>query len=143
METGVRRIRHETRCRDDGAGAARLGAGLLLVAVALACATGATAKDFEPGDRRACGATRCVTLTDRALLKALSGLLCGGPRPPAIHSPGLGAPAFELRYRDGYAAGIVASAILDRFLSYGVNLDRFPRGRWYRSEPAPPASSGG
>ena len=28
--------------------------------------------------------------------------------------------------------GIVATARLDRFLSYGVNLGRFQRGIWYR-----------
>jgi hypothetical protein len=44
----------------------------------------------------------------------------------------MGARAFELRFPNGYATGIVAGAKLDRFLSYGVNLGRFRRGVWYR-----------
>ena len=44
--------------------------------------------------------------------------------------PRLGAPAFELRFRNGYVTGIVGTARLDRFLSYGVNLGRFERDVW-------------
>lgn len=38
----------------------------------------------------------------------------------------------ELKFRNGYVPGIVARANLDRFLSYGVYLERFRGGRWYR-----------
>jgi len=38
----------------------------------------------------------------------------------------------QLRFRNGYVTGIVAGAQLDRFLSYGVNLGQFAKGRWYR-----------
>jgi hypothetical protein len=53
-----------------------------------------------------------------------------------VPRPRLGAASFELRFRNGYATGIVGSAKLDRFLSYGVHLERFRRGVWYRV-PAP------
>jgi hypothetical protein len=52
--------------------------------------------------------------------------------PTGVRSPRLGAAAFELRFSNGYATGIVATRRLDRFLSYGVHLERFRRGTWYR-----------
>jgi hypothetical protein len=39
--------------------------------------------------------------------------------------------ASPFRSTNGYVTGIVAAVKLDRFLSYGVNLDRFEQGRWY------------
>jgi hypothetical protein len=36
-----------------------------------------------------------------------------------------------LRFRNGYVTGIVATRRLDRFLSYGVYLERFARDKWY------------
>jgi len=112
-------------------------------------APAALAKDFEPGDLRVCNAERCVAITSRPALAALGAFYYGGAcpaaatkdgdcmpderRPPrAASSVRIGAPAFELRFRNGYATGIVATARLDRFLSYGVNLGWFRRGRWYR-----------
>ena len=41
-------------------------------------------------------------------------------------------PYYELRYRNGYATGIVATRRLDRFLSYGVVSGRFTPDHWYR-----------
>jgi hypothetical protein len=41
-------------------------------------------------------------------------------------------PYFALKFRNGYVPGIVATAKLDRWLSYGVYLARFARGRWYQ-----------
>jgi hypothetical protein len=38
----------------------------------------------------------------------------------------------QLRFTNGYVTGVVAGRRLDRFLSYGVNLDRFFGGTWYR-----------
>ena len=55
----------------------------------------------------------------------------------------LGAPSFELRFDNDYVTGIVATARLDRFLSYGVNTGRFEAGRWYRVYPRPPGSFDG
>jgi hypothetical protein len=120
-----------------------------LAAAAVLAASSAQAKDFEPGDLRICSADRCLPLTNRAALDALSGFYYGGACAPAALRDGactedertppshvspvpLGAPAFQLRYRNGYVTGIVAGARLDRFLSYGVHLGWFARGNWYR-----------
>jgi hypothetical protein len=92
----------------------------------------AAAKDFEPGDLRLCNATRCVHVMDRAAVKALGDFYYATGHPPRARAVPLGAPALELRFRNGYVTGIVATAKLDRFLSYGVHLERFARGQWYR-----------
>lgn len=110
--------------------ARRIVAGLL-TAAALAVTPAATAKDFKPGDLRVCNARRCVPITNRAVLPLL-GAFYYGPRDARVAPPArLGAPAFELRFSNGYVTGITASARLDRFLSYGVNLQHFRRGVWY------------
>jgi hypothetical protein len=49
----------------------------------------------------------------------------GSSSPPETGTPRLGARAFELRFDNGYVTGVVAAAKLDRFLSFGVNLERF------------------
>ncbi len=105
-------------------------AGLLLLG--LVCVSGASAKDFGPGDLRLCNAMRCIPVENRRVIPLLSSVSYGPRRAPVTRSPRLGAPAFELRFRNGYVTGIVASSELDRFLSYGVYLGRFRRGRWYR-----------
>jgi hypothetical protein len=103
-----------------------------LAAAALVAIPAATAKDFKPGDLRVCNARRCVPITNRAVLPLL-GAFYYGPRDAHVAAPArLGAPAFELRFTNGYVTGIAASARLDRFLSYGVNVGRFQRGVWYR-----------
>jgi hypothetical protein len=94
-------------------------------------APGATAKDFQPGDLRVCGANACVAIKDREVLRTLSSFYYIGPQPAVTWAPKAGARAFELRFRNGYATGVVASSALDRFLSYGVNLGRFSKGAWY------------
>jgi hypothetical protein len=105
----------------------------LLAAAALAAIPAATAKDFGPGDLRVCSAHRCVPITTRAVLPLLGRFYYVDPHGPRVAPrPRLGAPAFELRFRNGYVTGIVATARLDRFLSYGVYLERFHRGVWYR-----------
>ena len=93
----------------------------------------ATAKDFGPGDLRVCNTKRCVPIERRDVLPALGSFYYGtdGADPAVALPPSMGARAYELRFRNGYATGIVAGARLDRFLSYGVNLGRFARGRWY------------
>jgi hypothetical protein len=104
----------------------------LLTAAALAVTPAATAKDFKPGDLRVCNAKQCVPITNRAVLPLL-GAFYYGPRDARAASPArLGAPSFELRFPNGYVTGIAASARLERFLSYGVNLQHFRRGVWYR-----------
>ena len=107
--------------------------GLLLVA-ALVAVPAAGAKDFRPGDLRICSGRHCVAVTNRAALKVLSRFYYASAdtQPARARAPRLGAPAFELRFSDGYVTGVVATAKLDRFLSYGVNLGRFLPKRWYR-----------
>ena len=109
----------------------RVAAALVAVA-ALAATPAATAKEFKPGDLRVCNAKRCVPIRNRALMP-LIGTFYYGPRAARVApSAPLGARYFELRFSNGYVSGIAATAKLDRFLSYGVNLEHFHRGVWYR-----------
>jgi hypothetical protein len=103
----------------------------ILVALALGVPA-AYAKDFGPGDVRVCNAVRCKAIADEDVLPQLSEFYYSSEQPPSAGVPRLGAPFFELRYRNGYVTGIVAGARLDRFLSYGVHLGHFERGTWYR-----------
>jgi hypothetical protein len=110
----------------------RLAAAVLLGALAVGV-TAAQAKDFRPGDLRVCNAKRCVAIVNPEVVAELGPFYYyGRPRPRVAMAPRIGAHAFELRFRNGYPTGIAATARLDRFLSYGVNLERFRRGRWYR-----------
>jgi hypothetical protein len=105
---------------------------VLLVAVStLFLLPSASAKDFGPGDLRVCNATRCVAITDREVLPQLGSFYYSGPSLERIRGPELGAPYYELRFRNDYVTGIVATQKLDRFLSYGVHLERFARNGWY------------
>jgi hypothetical protein len=103
-----------------------------LLAAAMLGVPAATAKDFGPGDLRICNAKRCVPVKNRKVLPLLGSFYYSGPPPAVVRAPQMGAPMFELRFRNGYATGIVATRRLDRFLSYGVYLERFSRGKWYR-----------
>jgi hypothetical protein len=102
--------------------------GLLLV-------PSAVAKDFEPGDLRVCGRQQCVSITNKHLLAILSRYYYGSGRVNRAARVSRGAPGFELRFRNGYASGIVAGAMLKRFRAYGFYCGRFERGRWYWSPP--------
>jgi hypothetical protein len=104
----------------------------LVLTTALTFAPGATAKDFRPGDLRICNAKHCVAITDQNVLNVLSVFYYSGPQPARTPAPRMGAPAFQLKFTNGYVTGIVASARLNRFLSYGVYLGRFRKGAWYR-----------
>jgi len=105
---------------------------LLAAIVALLAVPSATAKDFRPGDVRLCNAARCVAIMDREAITALGHFIYSSGEAPRARAVRLGAPALELKFRNGYTIGIVARVSLDRFLSYGVHLERFRRGRWYR-----------
>ena len=109
----------------------RVGAAAL-ASVAVLGVPAAAAKDFGPGDLRVCNATRCVPIVKRSILPALGSFYYSGPEPKVMTAARLGAPAYQLRFRNGYVTGIVATPMLDRFLSYGVHLERFKRGIWYR-----------
>jgi hypothetical protein len=105
---------------------------LVCVAAVLVAVPGATAKEFQPGDLRVCH-HRCVAITNQSVLTLLGGFYYTGQESSAAApAPRLGARAFELRFSNGYATGMVATRKLDRFLSFGVNLGRFTRGQWYR-----------
>jgi hypothetical protein len=95
-------------------------------------ATPAAAKNFGPGDLRLCGAERCATITDRAVLRALSGFIYAEGVPAPVRTPRVGAPVFELQFKNRYVAGMIGAARLDRFRSHGVICGRFRRGSWYR-----------
>ena len=112
--------------------ARRLVGGLLLVGL-LIFSSAAAAKEFNPGDLLACNAKHCVSITSRPVLNALSAFYYDSAAPPAaVGPPRLGAPLFGLEFSNGYVTGIIAGAQRDRFLSYGVNLDQFRAGVWYR-----------
>lgn len=103
----------------------------LVAAFALAALPSASAKRFEPGDVRICNSARCVAIVERSVLPALRSFYGSGPCPARVQRPKLGTPYFELRFRNGYATGIVATKRLNRFLSYGVVLERFAGNVWY------------
>jgi hypothetical protein len=109
----------------------RRSLALFVAASALLVLPSASAKNFGPGDLRVCNATRCVPIVNRAVLPLLGSFYYSGPALAHVRGPALGAPYYELRFRNGYATGIVATARLDRFLSYGVHLERFARNQWY------------
>lgn len=91
----------------------------------------ASAKDFGPGDLRVCNATRCVPIVNREVLPQLGRFYYSGRPPARAARPPLGTPYFQLRFDNGYVTGIVATRALDRFLSYGVHVERFARDAWY------------
>jgi hypothetical protein len=113
-----------------------LGMRRLLVAlgstIALLGVPAATAKDFQPGDLRICGANECIAIENPDVLRTLSSFYYMGPQPSVTWAPAFGSRAFELKFRNDYATGAVASARLDRFISYGVNIGRFGTRKWYR-----------
>lgn len=95
----------------------------------------ASAKDFGPGDIRVCNANRCVPLMRRDVVSQLGPFYYSGPALAHLRAPRLGAPYFQLRFRNNYVTGIVAGSRLDRFLSYGVHLERFDADQWYAVPP--------
>ena len=101
-------------------------------AVALVFTSGAAAKNFAPGDLRICGGRSCVPIANHRVLPQLSRFYYSVGSPARMLPPGMGAPYFQLKFRNDYVTGLVATHRLDRFLSYGVHLERFKRGVWYR-----------
>jgi hypothetical protein len=78
-----------------------------------------------------CGATRCVAVMNATLARDLARFVYLGRQPATTSAPAMGQRVYQLRFRNGYVAGIFAGARLDRWLSYGVYLERFARGTWY------------
>src|SRR4029453_7365230 len=87
----------------------------LIAAIGLLTVPAGLAKDFRPGDLRACGRDRCVRLLDRDLLRSLARYYYGQASVVQAPRVQLGTPGYVLRFRNGYATGIVAGARLDRF----------------------------
>jgi hypothetical protein len=110
-------------------------AAILVATAALLAVAAATAKDFAPGDLRVCGQMHCLPIMNRSVLRVLSGYYWGPRRVLRAGPVRQGAPGFELRFRDGYPSGMVASSWLNRFRAYGFMCGRFERGRWYRFPP--------
>jgi hypothetical protein len=102
-----------------------------VAAWALLIAPSASSKDFGPGDLRVCNSTRCVPIVNRDVLPQLGSFYYSGPDPARVSGPALGTRYYELRFRNNYVTGIVATRQLNRFLSYGVHLERFARNKWY------------
>jgi hypothetical protein len=100
-------------------------------AAALLVLPSASAKDFQPGDLRVCNRARCVAIVNRDVLPKIGSFYYTGTCPARVRRPKLGAPYYELRFRNGYVTGIVATRRLDRFLTYGVIDQRFARDTWY------------
>jgi len=103
----------------------------LVAASALFVLPSAAAKEFRPGDLRVCNAKRCVAIMKSGALERIGAFYYGSYGLTPVRRPPLRVPYYELRFRNGYATGIVATARLDRFLSYGVNTGRFQARRWY------------
>jgi hypothetical protein len=102
----------------------------LFAAVAAFAAPLADAK-FRSGDLRVCNANRCMAIVDPDIVPRIGYFYY--PTSPLVRMrrPALGTRYYELRFRNGDVTGIVAGQRLGRFLSYGVNPDRFKRGQWY------------
>jgi len=107
----------------------------VLVAAALLVVPAASAKVFKPGDVRLCNAKRCVPIRNQVVLDKLGGFYYGSYALTTVRAPVRGAPYYELRFRNGYVTGIVATRRLDHFQSHGVNVNRFASGRWYGVPP--------
>jgi hypothetical protein len=105
---------------------------LLLAAAALICVSAGAAKDFKPGGLRVCSATRCVPVMDRVVLRTFTAFFYGDSPVAIAQAPRRGAPAFQLRYRDGYLAGVIGGLRLDRIAVNGLNCGRFRHRVWYR-----------
>lgn len=103
----------------------------LVAASALFVLPSAAAKEFRPGDLRVCNAKHCVAIAKGGVLDRIGAFYYGSYGLTRVRRPALRVPYYELRFRNGYVTGIVATARLDRFLSYGVNSGRFAARRWY------------
>jgi len=114
--------------------------GATVVAVALGLAPLAEAKTFKPRDVSVCGVTKCLPLTNRAALNALSAFYYSAEVPKSESKPPAHSHYVQLRYRNGYVTGIAAGSGYDHFLSYGVNEDQFTAQTWYAIPPAASAA---
>lgn len=96
----------------------------------------ASAKLVRPGDLRLCDDSYCIAIGHRRTALALGHFIYSRGHPPTAATPALEQRYLRLAFRNGYVAGILATGRFDRFLSYGVVLERFNRGTWYRVPPS-------
>ena len=111
----------------------------LLVLVLSETAGARTMKQFRPGDVRACGVHRCVSIRSQRVLDALANFYYGRPAPTLTPAPKKRSAYLRLVYRNGYVTGIAAGSRYTHFLSFGVNLGQFAARTWY-AVPAPVAA---
>jgi hypothetical protein len=105
---------------------------ILLTLAGLLSPSGAIAKHFEPGSLRLCDARYCFAVTKPDAVRAFGSFLYGDGPAAVARPPRFGARAIEVRFRNGFVAGIVGGARLGRMLIYGLNCGRFHRGSRYR-----------
>jgi hypothetical protein len=91
----------------------------------------ASAKQFSPGDVRACGVRRFLSIRSQHVLDALAKFYYGRPWPTRTLAPRKRSLYLRLAYRDGYVTGIAAGPRFTHFLSFGVNLGQFASRTWY------------
>jgi hypothetical protein len=105
--------------------------GLLVVVSVLMLPQAASAKQFRPGDVRACGVHRCVAIRSQRVLDTLAKFYYGRPSPTRTVAPSKRSLYLRLAYPDGYVTGIAAGSRFTHFLSFGVNLGQFAARTWY------------
>jgi hypothetical protein len=99
----------------------------------LVVTSAASAKDFQPGDLRICGAVHCRVVTDPVESEAFGNLLYGSGSVMRARTPPVGSPVFQVRTKNGPLGAIITAKSIR---VHGLNCGRFQRGRWYRLSPA-------
>lgn len=112
---------------------------LLVAVMVLVLPQAAGAKQFRPGDVRACGLHRCVSIRSQHVLNVLANFYYGRPAPTSTSAPKKRAIYLRLVYPNGYVTGVAAGSRFTDFLSFGVNMGQFAARTWYVL-PAPVAT---
>ena len=99
-----------------------------LLAASLLIPAAVSAKEFQPGDLRVCGATQCRVIKDESVTNRFGSFLYGEGRVAFARTPKVGSPVFQLRFKRG-PAGVIVNDTSARI--HGLNCGRFRRGRWY------------
>jgi hypothetical protein len=102
---------------------------VVLLTASLVIGAAAWAKEIRPGELMICGARHCRNVTQPAQARAFSALLWGEGTVPRAPTPRVGAPVFQLRFRDGPAGAIITATAIR---VAGLNCGRFQHGKWYR-----------
>jgi hypothetical protein len=102
--------------------------GALFVGTLIATAA-AWAKDIRPGELRICGAVHCRVVDEPHQARAFAELFWGEDPVVRARQPRLGAPVYQLRFKDGFVSAIITATAIR---VHGLNCGRFQRGKWYR-----------